>query len=377
MRIAGLVFAMSVVAAPAFSGEIQELGDFSAECTFKFTGDVVPGDADKIAALNTYGSAGASLCLDSRGGSLPEGIKMFTTIWNSQMHTRVLSGDRCESACAIAWLGGSVSEGTLAIEVASRSIQPGAILGFHAPSLKLPRGSSYASEQVESAFRIALESAEGLFDIKLTTQDSVNALNDYLYARTLETPGSDMYRVDTVGEALMANIQVSAARAPETLTRANILALCENAYLMEQGVLVDPNSAEEEMIDAASHMRYLRKRTVTGDRVGYVNDAFWTVRMYDYRRNHYMCVISDNAFGDYLDQAKRYNSDDPYVNGRVYLPELSVNVTGFSSLHNKSADELWVALEKGLEAGGLGGGVSLPFYALYDAATPLADLQAH
>jgi hypothetical protein len=46
-------------------------------------------------------------------------------------------------------------------------------------------------------------------------------------------------------------------------------------------------------------------------------------------------------------------------------------------LHNKSADELWVALEKALEAGGLGGGVSLPFYALYDAATPLADLQAH
>ncbi len=372
--------ALCIAAGPVFAGEISEVGDFDSECTYKFTGQVEPGDAAKVKALNTFGAGGASLCLDSPGGSLSEGIAMFDVIWNKQMHTRVIAGDRCESACALAWLGGGVSEGTLAINFPSRSIQPGAVLGFHAPSLNLPPDNNYPAGQVEDAFGIALKAAEGLFDIKLTTQDDADALNDYLYARTLETPGYDMYHIDTVGDALLANVQVSAARAPETLTRANILALCENAFLMEQGVLIDPWDAEEEMTDAASHLRYLRGRTVEGERVGYINEEVWAVRMYYFRRSGHTCLISDKTFGSYISEAKKYNQrNDLYPNGRVYQPEIWVRIETFDFLMMEDAEETWEALEQKLaseHSEGTTRSIKVPFYALYDAETPLRDLQA-
>ncbi|ASP18971.1 hypothetical protein ANTHELSMS3_00246 [Antarctobacter heliothermus] len=371
MTIGRLLLALCVAAGPAVSGEIQELGGFDAECTYKFTGQVAPGDTRKIAALNTYGSAGASLCLDSPGGSLPEGIKMFNEIWNSQMHTRVVAGDTCESACAIAWLGGGVQEGTLAIRFASRSIEPGGVLGFHAPRLDLPVGTTYPAEDVEKAFRIALKSAEDYFRIKQTTDDSVDALNDFLYARILETPGDSMFRIQSLAEALMANVEVTAVKAPETLRKANLIYLCENAFLVDRGVDVS-------LPDAAAHLQRLRDTAEAGERVGYINEKYWAVRMDHFRRNTNLCILRDSSLGHFLKSTKRYNADTTYPNGRPYFPTVEVSFAAVNIQTNAPSEKVWQALKELDGENGLGiRGVSLPHYAVFDGLTSLVDLPRH
>lgn len=368
MKIGHWVLALTLTAGQAFCGEIVELGGFDAECTYKFTGQVAPGDAAKVAALNTYGSAGASLCLDSPGGSLPEGIKMFNEIWSSQMHTRVVNGDRCESACAIAWLGGGVQEGTLAIRFATRSIEPGGILGFHAPRLDLPVGTTYPAEDVEKAFRIALKSAEDYFRIKQTTDDSVDALSDFLYARILETPGDSMFRIQSLAEALMANVEVTAVKAPETLRKANLVYLCENAFLVDRGVDVS-------LPDAAAHLQRLRDSAEAGERVSYINDEYWAVRMDHFRRNTNLCILRDSTLGYFLESTKRYNTGDIYPNGRPHFPTVEVSFAAVNIQMGAPSEKLWQALDGMDELGSRG--LTLPHYAFFDGLTPLVDLPRH
>ncbi|SNS32859.1 hypothetical protein [Antarctobacter heliothermus] len=368
MKIGHWVLALTLTAGQAFCGEIVELGGFDAECSYKFTGKVATGDAAKIDALNTYGSAGASLCLDSPGGSLLEGIAMFNAIWNSQMHTRVVDGDRCESACAIAWLGGGVQEGTLAVRFPSRSIEPGGILGFHAPSLNLPAGGSYPAGDVENAFRIALTAAEGYFDIKLTTDDNVEALNDFLYARILETPGESMFRIQSLAEALMANVAVSAAKAPEKILKTNLVHLCENAYLVHRGVDV-------ALSDAAAHLKKLRDAAEPGERVGYVDETSWVIRMDGERRSQHVCVISDSTFGFFLERAKRYNAGGLYPNGRADFPTISLSLQKVDVWPGEPAQKVWDAVSDEMIL--TRDSIEMPHYAFYDGLTRLTDLPPH
>lgn len=368
MRIARTVLAFCVAAGPTFAGEIEPLGDFDSQCSYKFTGQVMPGDAKKIEALNTFGSAGASLCFDSPGGSLLEGIAMFDAIWNAQMHTRVINGDECESACAVAWLGGGVQEGTLAVRFPSRSIEPGAVLGFHAPSLNLPAGQTYPAKDVENAFRIALKSAEGFFDIKLTTDDSVNALNDFLYARILETPGDSMFRIGTVAEALMSNVLVSGVKAPEEILKSNLVHLCENAYLAHRGVDVD-------LPDAAAHLAGLRDGAEPGERVGFVDEDKWVIRMDGERRSQYVCVINDSTFGFFITQAKRYNDGGLYPNGRPEMPMISVSLRKLDVWPGEPAERVWeVVSNDGVLSRS---SIKMPHYAFYDGMRPLTGLPRH
>ena len=124
-------------------------------CDWKFTGQIVEGDADKIQKIPTY-TGGISLCLDSPGGNLSEALKIFELIWSDNLTTMVLPGDRCESACAIAFLGGSTLEGTDVTRQIYRVIWPGARLGFHGPSLDLNTGQSYQDKHINTAFKTAL-----------------------------------------------------------------------------------------------------------------------------------------------------------------------------------------------------------------------------
>ncbi|MGP6087355.1 hypothetical protein [Antarctobacter jejuensis] len=364
-----LVAAMTIAAPPVLAGEIEALGGWEAPCSYRFSGRVEPGDAAKIEALDTFGMPGASLCLDSPGGSLPEGIKIFDVIWNNkQMHTRVMNGDSCESACAIAWLGGSISVGTVISQVASRSIEPGAVLGFHAPSLDLPDEGIYPAKHVEEAFRIALKSAEGYFNIKLTTQDSAEALNDFLYARILETPGDSMFRVTTVAEAVMSNVLISGVKAQEQITKADMLHLCENAYLVHKGVTVG-------LPDAASHLRALREDAAQGERVSYVAQTYWAVRLFNEPRAQYVCLIRDDDFGGYVSEAQRYNGDLPYMNGQAEPPVIRLSLQRVHVWPDEPAENVWNAIADG--SGEVLRDGEMPHYTLRDGMTRLGDLTRH
>ena len=92
------------------------------------SGDVVPGDADKVIAAadqaNSLGMLVSAVRLDSPGGSLVEGIKLAAAIQAGKVATVVVRGATCASACFIAFAAG-----------AEKYVSYGARVGVHGASL--------------------------------------------------------------------------------------------------------------------------------------------------------------------------------------------------------------------------------------------------
>lgn len=110
-----------------------------------FEGPVVPGDLARIAAaldqhttcsLEVQPAAGencAVLTMRSEGGNYIEGLSIARLLRNTGVATWVESDSYCYSACAFAFLGGSGYGGSQVGAFIDRTIEPGAVLGFHAP----------------------------------------------------------------------------------------------------------------------------------------------------------------------------------------------------------------------------------------------------
>lgn len=222
---------LALVCLTAFTAaEAAEVSPSEAEgCDYHLRGLVERGDAEKLQAL-PINSNGITLCLDSPGGSLAEGKRLFDMIWQRDIATAVLSGERCESACSLAFLAGSMRLGTGVIRVQMRGLHPGGRLGFHSPSLELPEGQSYSAREVNAAFEVALKAAESFFEIKLTEEHSAQAMTDFLYQRILGTRPESMFHIETVGDAVLANINLSGADLPNEITTQEVANICDNAY---------------------------------------------------------------------------------------------------------------------------------------------------
>lgn len=355
----------------AHGAEIEKIGEWSDPCTFLLSGSVEAGDAARVAELDSGSPGyGGTLCLSSPGGDFLEGLKLFDVLWERGMGTRVRAGDMCASACAIAWLGGSAREGTLGVQVAKRNIEPGAGLGFHAPYMVLPEGDYYPSEQVSDAYWIALQHAKGIYDIQLTHETGVFALNQYLYRQTIATPGFDMHWITTVGEAIMSDVLVQGLRAPEELKRRNLINFCEAAYLQHNELDVDNSTAD-------THLKALRSKSYTSEQVQQVslNDQeYWAVRLYGHERRQYFCVLSDYNIGELLRYASSINTSALYdQNGDSYVFNLGADVVYVDVWAQQPASDAFDALQD-VDLSREGEYVPLPFYAFYDGNTDLRAL---
>ncbi|MCH9808081.1 MAG: hypothetical protein K0U74_10130 [Alphaproteobacteria bacterium] len=101
-----------------------------------------------------------SVCLDiPAGGSFIEGLRIAREL-RRHFVTVVPNGAVCFSACAIAFMGGGRRDGIFSEyeHVPGRYLHIGGRLGFHSPELALPKGQSYTSANVVSAYASALRS---------------------------------------------------------------------------------------------------------------------------------------------------------------------------------------------------------------------------
>src|SRR6516164_4855978 len=99
-------------------------GDDPAHAIVAIEGDLVSGDDVKFRA-QVGRLTKAIVVFNSDGGNLLAGIEIGKTIRLKSFATAVLDGSRCASACAFAWLGGSL-----------RFMERGAQIGFHAAYIK-------------------------------------------------------------------------------------------------------------------------------------------------------------------------------------------------------------------------------------------------
>ena len=216
----------------------------SEECDFLFSGEVQNGDALKIqeGIPSTY--SGTTLCLDSPGGNLAEGTKMFHAIWGKDsVATRVQSEAECQSACALAFLGGSLVIGTGAVRSQNAMIEPGAVLGFQSPRLVLSGDDVHRASEVADAYALALTDVSEIFKLTQVQQNGVSGMSDLLFSKILETPPSSTYDIDTIGTASLAGIQVSGVPTPE-LSWDRLTNVCDTAYLLVEAHAhnLDPES---------------------------------------------------------------------------------------------------------------------------------------
>ncbi|MEM5583837.1 PAN domain-containing protein [Roseibium sp. AS2] len=269
-RSAIVIGAILALPATVFAAEVQPSD--VAGCDFHLRGPITEGDHLKLDGVGgSY--QGRVLCLDSPGGSLLEGKKLFDRIWEANIRTRIVSGERCESACSLAFLGGSVTQGTAVIHLRDRKLDAGGTLGFHAPSLDLPAGGSFSGKQIEQAFEIALKAAENFFEIKVTKRHGVSPMNDFLYHRILTTRPSDMYRLTYIGDAVLSDIALQGLTYPEHITAAEIQNICDNTFastrseaLLRKGPLKE-QFREALAGDGESEMDRRAVITRTGDEI--------------------------------------------------------------------------------------------------------------
>lgn len=289
-------------------------------CDYKLEGRIEVGDTAQLDQIpGTHD--GKTLCLNSPGGSLGEGKRMFDEIWAANIKTRVLAGERCESACALAFLGGSINTGTAVIRFQERVIEAGARLGFHAPKLELPDDRSYPADIVNKAFETALKSAEDIHAIKLHEEHSVEAMQDFLYQRILSTRPESMYYIATVGDAAMSGISVEGLKIPTRLTEKEIANICDNAWVATRADMRPGyRSAAEyyaEIGDGFYGKRKVTLRREGSTMIGQVSDYYSAVKFGAYgcevrlSEDHYRRARNNSAVSIYA-VFYPYFGDEPF-----------------------------------------------------------------
>jgi hypothetical protein len=124
-------FAGSVFAATAAAAATIELieGERGQPDVIKVEGEIIVGDELTLAHLLLQSGDGLVM-LDSPGGDLWPGLEIGRAIKLMGFDTLVPAGASCESACALAWLGG-----------ASRYMAAEGAVGFHAAYVEVENGA--------------------------------------------------------------------------------------------------------------------------------------------------------------------------------------------------------------------------------------------
>lgn len=151
IRLLALVAAcVSFMAVPATAATISIVSmQYSAAHPvphIRYDGDTVDGDVATLESIyNTFvkcrlsclgpdGGSTAVLTLNGPGGSYYEGLALADFLRANHIATVVERGAACYSACAFAFLGGSGYSSQDGIgDYIDRMVEPGSIVGFHAP----------------------------------------------------------------------------------------------------------------------------------------------------------------------------------------------------------------------------------------------------
>ena len=211
-------------------------------CSLQIEGRITAGDAAKIKAIlqNKFGLAAnrrsgntppdaeriktVVACLSGPGGSYLEGIKMGEVFANYGVATLVPDNKTCESACAIAFLGGKACCDAAGKPVVQRYLYPGSKIGFHAPSLNLSGATKYSRESALKAYDLGLEAVA-----KLRQNATLFSINEVFMSKIFDHRGQNFYYIKTLDDAEFTAMLLTGYRATR-LKRDTFQAACWNAW---------------------------------------------------------------------------------------------------------------------------------------------------
>lgn len=198
-------------------------------CHFRLSGTIENGDLEKLERLQGDEFGGYILCLDSPGGSFAEAVRFIKYFQQTRHGTMIEAGSRCESACALIFMGG-VYHAFEVGEYAWRRMHPTARLGFHSPDLLVTEGA-YSAATVNKAYRLALQSVSDTIETLVLKRDFDGQpfFRESLLAAMLATPPDEMMYVDTVDKAGRWLIEIHPDIEAGALDEAVLKQACFNA----------------------------------------------------------------------------------------------------------------------------------------------------
>ncbi|MEM1273902.1 MAG: hypothetical protein AAGF88_08795 [Pseudomonadota bacterium] len=329
----------------AYSAELEvvsvsfEHDYFSVEVHLSLTGEIVAGDTGRLSqqlgAMLPNHSPNAltsiAISLNSEGGSFAEGVELMRYFHDQAISTVVEDGNRCLSACAIAFLGGNfVNEASL--NETRRVLHPGGQLGFHAPRLEVGGDNLVPASLLQNSYGQALAALGSLmqeaenFDIQLSLLQTI-----------IETPPSDMYLVETVDDVARWRIQVPAPGVETFATRTELARLCDHFEIWDAG-----NSVIER---SQGHGSYFAQRQsewagqfqfVDGRSVG-IPARYAHVQTVEFEYNTY-CVVEMLFFGAIAGQSNVVQLGVNYTNGS---PQATIDDLQSANITNNLAPPLF------------------------------------
>ena len=193
----------------ALAANVERVQGSSIGCTVKLTGTIVDGDAEKVNSVLAETEGPERVCFDSPGGSYLEGLEIAKV---NKAPTGVDEGNRCESACFLAFMSGLTDRTEDRPFLADRVMHPRAKVGFHAPSLNVDSGS-FSSDELNKAYQIALQSIAELLKFRegqnsYARKGEAFVFRDSLLEEMLRVPPQQMQYIQTIGQAFEYQIAV-------------------------------------------------------------------------------------------------------------------------------------------------------------------------
>lgn len=249
MQIVSATMWIASTVAPATAADIvvQQHDEF---CKLQLSGPIEHGDFKKFVTLAKSvftpleevgeSTSANTICLDSPGGLLVEGMRFARYFYDNGVGTVILKDQLCASACALMFtMGRAVGP---EVSFTNRKLHIGGLLGFHRPSLHLPSDEAFGSRDIEASYDMAVDAVVEFVALANRTAPWSNrpmVLSD-LVEKIFATPGNDMFFIDTVEKAARWNIELVGVRLPTAIDEERAYLACENALQWEVALHDDP-----------------------------------------------------------------------------------------------------------------------------------------
>lgn len=226
---------------PGGAAEIEHLGiknniysPYSpsiATHVFALKGEISRGDTEKLKQSISRLTQNNVFCevetpaviqLDSPGGNFSEGLRLAALFRDVGLGTLVSNGERCLSACAVAFLGGTRHLCLDGDSQRYRRLEPKAELGFHAPRLAVPE-VNVSTRMMGAAYNVAVKQIGTLID-----EAKKSGIQSSLIVEMLKVGADKFYYIDTVGKAGRWGIDV-AIDTPSPLSPQTLALACTNS----------------------------------------------------------------------------------------------------------------------------------------------------
>jgi hypothetical protein len=248
MRKAVLAILLLAYVSRATAADIRSEGTFEAEkgqlLRITLSGKITAGDSARVDKL-VPDDGGAVIFLNSNGGDYREGLELAKLFKRRSLGTMVESGNKCFSACAIAFLGG-LTNGEEGGTVAARAIDVTARLGFHAPFLNTDGVQSEAAVQkaYDHAIRTVTDFVRSAGEFGISAEVSADMM----------TPQRDqLYVAETVRDITRIGIAVRGIPDPTTITMSMVKNMCANGLVVGETTY---ETAASQMVDLLQELKW-------------------------------------------------------------------------------------------------------------------------